>query len=206
MRHRREIEAKSLAPQRVVLPEHWESILADTSGTTFRGIERVASAMLFGRLGIPDDIGARQQAGRRVKPIMQRLGWHGPKKMRVIEHDRTHTGIAGYWRYPRKLGAAIAPVDFDGDNASPLSEELPDALEHVTRLGLAKLARVLRAPSDLNDASLTRAQVTAAGIAVNAQLRADEQRLRAKVTGDVLGRLLAAIETERKRRESEGDA
>jgi len=48
-----------------------------------------------------------------------------------------------------------------------------------------------------------RSQVTAAGIAINAQLRADEQRLQAKVQGDTLDRLLALIEAERKRRERE---
>jgi hypothetical protein len=41
--------------------------------------------------------------------------------------------------------------------------------------------------------------VAAAGIAIKAQLRADQQRLRAKVQGDVLGRLLKAIEEERRR-------
>jgi hypothetical protein len=41
--------------------------------------------------------------------------------------------------------------------------------------------------------------VTAAGIAVNAQLRADEQRLKAKVQGDVLERLLKVMAEERKK-------
>jgi hypothetical protein len=40
--------------------------------------------------------------------------------------------------------------------------------------------------------------VTAAIGAVNAQLRADEQRLRTKQTGDVFARLLKIIEEEKK--------
>jgi hypothetical protein len=82
--------------------------------------------------------------------------------------------------------------------------ELSEHLEQVTRKGLRKLSRVLMFPSDLKDGTLTRNQVTAAGIAINAQLRADEQRLRAKVSGDVLGKLLAEIERVRKEREKEG--
>jgi hypothetical protein len=74
-------------------------------------------------------------------------------------------------------------------------------LEAVTRLGLRKLAKVLREPLDPTDASRTRNQITAAGIAVNAQLRADEQRLRAKVGSDVLERLLERIEAERRKQE-----
>ena len=41
--------------------------------------------------------------------------------------------------------------------------------------------------------------MTAAIGAINAQLRADEQRLRRKVLGDVLGRLLKIVEEERKK-------
>jgi hypothetical protein len=80
-----------------------------------------------------------------------------------------------------------------------LGGELPEVLEAVTRSGLRKLAQVLRKPLDVTDGNLLRAQVTAAGIAVNAQLRADEQRLRVKASGDALERLLQAIEAERKR-------
>ena len=79
------------------------------------------------------------------------------------------------------------------------SDDLPRKLEEVTRLGLKTLARILRMPLDITDASLVRSQVTAAIGAVNAQLRADEQRLKAKVQGDVLERLLRLIAEEKKR-------
>jgi hypothetical protein len=52
------------------------------------------------------------------------------------------------------------------------------------------MAQVLRLPLDPTDGNLIRSQVTAAIGAVNAQLRADEQQLRRKSTGDALARLL----------------
>ena len=61
-------------------------------------------------------------------------------------------------------------------------------------MGLEKLEQVLRIPTNHADGNLLRAQTTAAGIA---QLRADETRLRVKVQGDVLERLLKAIEREK---------
>jgi hypothetical protein len=79
-----------------------------------------------------------------------------------------------------------------------LADDLPAALEQVTRLGLKKLEKVLRVPLDPTGGNLVRSQVTAALGAVNAQLRADEQQLRRKRTGDVFERLLKIIEEEKK--------
>ena len=56
----------------------------------------------------------------------------------------------------------------------------------------------MRIPVDPTDGNLTRSQVTAAIGAVNAQLRADEQQLRRKRTGDVFERLLKVIEKQKK--------
>ena len=58
---------------------------------------------------------------------------------------------------------------------------------------------VTRWVQDRGDGNLLRAQTAAAGITVNAQLRADETRLRHKPQGDVLERLLKTIEEERAR-------
>ena len=66
-----------------------------------------------------------------------------------------------------------------------LSDDLPAALEQVTRQGLKKLSQILRVPLDPTDGNLIRSQVTAAIGAINAQLRADEQRLKAKRQSDV---------------------
>jgi hypothetical protein len=89
--------------------------------------------------------------------------------------------------------------EVDGEVDTSLSDDLPAALEQVTRLGLRKLEKVLRVPLDPTDGNLVRSQVTAAIGAVNAQLRADEQQLRRKRTGDVLDRLLKLIEEEKKK-------
>src|SRR5262249_4107964 len=93
-------------------------------------------------------------------------------------------------------------VDVDGE-VDGLTDDLPSALEQVTRLGLKKLERILRIPVDPTDGNLTRSQVTAAIGAVSAQLRADEQQLRRKRTGDVFERLLKVIEKQKKIMEEE---
>jgi hypothetical protein len=77
------------------------------------------------------------------------------------------------------------------------AELLPRKLERVTVLSLEKAEQVLRIPTDPRDGNLLRAQVTTALGVINSQLRADETRLRAKVQGDVLERLLKAIEREK---------
>ena len=106
-------------------------------------------------------------------------------------------GSSGYWRLPSRPPQPDASVDGDVDTG--LSDDLPAALEQVTRLGLKKLARVLRVPLDITDGNLVRSQVTAALGAINAQLRADEQQLRRKTQGDVLQRLIKIIEEEKKK-------
>src|SRR5262249_10193840 len=76
--------------------------------------------------------------------------------------------------------------------------DLPLALERVTARSLKKLDEVVKLPLDAQNGPLLRAQVTAAIGAVNAQLRADEQRLKAKSTGDALARLIKIIEGEKR--------
>jgi len=185
--------------------DQWPSVLANVRGTMVRGTERISSSAVFNLLQVDPDPGIRQRVAKRLIPAMRRAGWHGPHAMRIpgqIEHS---AGCKGYWRLPSRPLQSLVNVDaeVDGEVDASLSNDLPDALEQVTRLGLRKLAKVLREPLDPTDASRTRNQITAAGIAVNAQLRADEQRLRAKVGTDVLERLLEAIEVERRKQERE---
>ena len=115
--------------------------------------------------------------------------------------------IGGYRSRPPQPAVNVEGA-VEGEVDTSPSDDLPRKLEEVTRLGLKTLAQVLRAPLDVTDSNLTRSQVTAAGIAVNAQLRADEQRLKAKVQGDVLERLLKAMGEQRRKlarlREAEG--
>ena len=116
--------------------------------------------------------------------------------MRIPTENGHAAGSSGYWRLPSRPPQPDANVDSDVDG---LTDDLPSALEQVTRLGLKKLERILRIPVDPTDGNLTRSQVTAAIGAINAQLRADEQQLRRKRTGDVLERLLKIVEEERKK-------
>ena len=111
--------------------------------------------------------------------------------MRFTDATGKSVVASGYERKPGQSVAVVAPV---GD----VSGDLPSKLEAATRLALREVGKVLKAPFDASNGVLTRNKVTAAGIAVNAQLRADQQRLRTKQTGDVLARLLKIIEEEKK--------
>src|SRR5215471_16838939 len=68
-------------------------------------------------------------------------------------------------------------------------ETLAPELERVTRLGLQKLEQILRIPTDRGDGNLLRAQTAAAGLAVNAQLRADQARMKQVRRRDVMERI-----------------
>jgi hypothetical protein len=83
-------------------------------------------------------------------------------------------------------------------------ETLAPELERVTQLGLPKLEHILRIPTDRADGNLLRAQTAAAGIAVNAQLRADETKMKQVPRSDVLKKLLARIAEERARMAEHG--
>jgi hypothetical protein len=176
--------------------DQWERVLANVTGTMVRGAERVSCHRLLDLLNVAADPAVRQQVAKRLVSPMRRLGWHGPRGMRIPGEAGHVAGCSGYWRSPSRSRQPAVPVEGD---VELLNDDLPTALEQVTRLGLKKLARVLRVPVDLTDGNLLRAQVTAAGVAINAQLRADEARLKAKASGDVLERLLAAIEKEKRR-------
>jgi hypothetical protein len=101
------------------------------------------------------------------------------------------------------VGASAQVVSSSVPVPSGPADALPRKLERVTLLGLEKIEQILRLPTNVADGNLLRAQTTAALGAVNSQLRADETRLRAKQQGDVLERLLAAIEKEKRRQEAE---
>jgi len=183
-------------------PDRWDSVLSSITGTIVRGTERISSNRLLDALGVGDDPVLRAKVAKRLRTPMRALGWHGPRPMRIAGENGHVAGCSGYWRSLSRSRQPAVPVEgaVEGD-VEDLSDELPEMLETVTRLGLRKLERVLRTPLDVTDASLTRSQVTAAIGAVNAQLRADEQRLRAKASGDVLERLLKIIAEERQKRE-----
>jgi hypothetical protein len=180
----------------MIEPDQWDTALSRITGTIYRGTERVSSNALLNLLEVGPDPILRQKVAKRLRAYMRRLGWTGPRAMRIPAENGHAAGSSGYWRLPSRPPQPDASVDGEVDG---LSDDLPAALEQVTRLGLKKLARVLRVPLDRTDGNLVRSQVTAAIGAINAQLRADEQQLRRKTTGDVLQRLIKIIEEEKKK-------
>ena len=180
-------------------PDQWDAVLSRVTGTIYRGTERISSNALLNLLEVGPDPVTRQKVGKRLVSHMRRLGWTGPRAMRM---PGTNGTVQGYWRHPGQLPrphTAGMPVAGELCDDVGLSDDLPAALEQVTRLGLKKLEKVLRVPLDPTDGNLVRSQVTAAIGAVNAQLRADEQQLRRKTQGDVLQRLIKIIEEEKKK-------
>jgi hypothetical protein len=179
----------------MIEPDQWDTALSRITGTIYRGTERVSSNALLNLLEVGPDPILRQKVAKRLRSYMRRLGWTGPRAMRIPAENGHAAGSSGYWRLPSRPPQPDASVDGEVDG---LTDDLPSALEQVTRLGLKKLERILRIPVDPTDGNLTRSQVTAAIGAVNAQLRADEQQLRRKRTGDVFERLLKVIEEQKK--------
>jgi hypothetical protein len=155
-----------------------------------RGEQRVTThELLTVHLGIP----VTDRACRRLRRVMHELGWRGPRKMRWGKKT-----MHSYWRLPTvRLPAIVQAKPILEASATIEGGTLAAELETVTRKGLKKLDQILELPTDPNDGNVLRAQTTAAGIAVNAQLRTDEIRLRQKVQGDVLERLLGLIEKKR---------
>ena len=184
-------------------PDQWEAVLSRVNGTVYRGTERISSNALLNLLEVGPDPVTRQKVAKRLVSHMRSAGWSGPRCMRIPGATGT---VQGYCRRPGQLPrpyTAGMPVAGEFCDDVGLSDDLPAALEQVTRLGLKKLEKVLRVPLDPTGGNLVRSQVTAALGAVNAQLRADEQQLRQKRTGDVMDRLLKLIEQEKKLIEQE---
>jgi hypothetical protein len=181
-------------------PDQWDAALSRITGTVYRGTERVSSNALLNLLEVGPDPILRQKVGKRLRSYMRRLGWTGPRAMRIPAENGHAAGSSGYWRLPSRPPQPAVNVAGEVEaEVDSLADDLPAALEQVTRLGLKKLEKVLRVPLDPTDGNLVRSQVTAAIGAINAQLRADEQRLKRKAKGDVLERLLKIIEKEQKK-------
>jgi hypothetical protein len=104
--------------------------------------------------------------------------------------------LKGYWRYPTVGLPAIMEPEPVAQVATTERETLAPELERVTWLGLQKLEQILRIPTDRGDGNLLRAQTAAAGLAVNAQLRADETRMKQVRRGDMMERILAMLKEE----------
>ena len=156
----------------------WHQALARVSGQLVRREQRVTTHELLTvhlRLPITD------QACWRLRRVMRGLGWHGPRLMRWGKQT-----LKGYWRFPTVGLPAIVQEGAQAEVEAVEGETLAPQLEAVTRLGLQKIAQILALPTDCSDGNLLRAQTAAAGLAVNAQLRADETRMRQVRRRDIM--------------------
>jgi len=87
-------------------PADWKRVLAKVTGRFVRGQHRVASReLLIEHLGAP----VTDKTVKRLRPIMQELGWHGPQMLRFDKKT-----LNGYWR-PPTVGGVFSPDvgDFD---------------------------------------------------------------------------------------------
>ena len=176
-------------------PTDWHQALARVNGQLVRGEQRVTTReLLTVHLGVP----VTDRACRRLKRVMCELGWRGPRLMRWDEKT-----LKGYWRHPTVGLPAIVREEPAAEVAMAERETLAPELERVTGLALQKLDQILRIPTDRGDGNILRAQTAAAGIAVNAQLKADETKMKQAQRGDVLDRLLKLIKEERARQRQE---
>ena len=172
-------------------PTEWHQVLGSVSGQLVRGQQRVTThELLTAHLGVP----VTDQACRRLRPFMRDLGWHGPKLMRW-----GRTTLKGYWRHPTVGLPAIVPEQPVAEAATAEGETLAPELERVTRLALEKMTQILKIPTDRGDGNLLRAQTAAAGLAVNAQLRADEAKLKQARRGDIMERIIAMLAEEKRK-------
>jgi hypothetical protein len=156
------------------------------------------------------DAANRVDTWNRLKAVMNGLGWSGPKAMRISG------GILakGYCRPASNESAEQVPIDHQPAPAAPAviadrsvpaakdkqtsPEELAKKLESVCGLSLDKIEEILRLPTDADNGNILRAQTAVAGHAIQAQLRADETRLKVKRSSDVFDRLLKIIRQEKK--------
>jgi hypothetical protein len=117
--------------------------------------------------------------------------------------------VKGYWRHPTVGLPAIVRGEPVAEAPTVDPETLAPQLEQLTRLALEKMTQILKIPTD-RDGNLLRAQTAVASAAVNAQLRADETRMKQVRGKDIMERLLAMLAEEKakmaeeKRLEREG--
>jgi hypothetical protein len=206
----------------VIDVDEWPAVLANVTGTIVNGEERISTAEALRHVGGDAlvTISDENAAWNLLKQVMNGLGWRGPKTMRIRGR-----AVKGYGRHPAPRAEQqradedhAAPSEAAADHPVPASREpaevqprseikLPDRimsdelaakLEQATMLGLEKLEDILRRPTDDHNGNLLRAQTAAAGIAVNSQLRADENKLRAKRDSGVFDRLLMEVKKQRR--------
>jgi hypothetical protein len=169
-------------------PTDWHRALARVTGRLVRGEQRVAAhELLTVHLGVPVTV----PAYRRLRRVMRDLGWRGPRLMRWGKKT-----LKGYWRHPT-VGLPAVVQEEPVAEAVEWETTLAPELAAATRLALEKMTQILKIPTDRGDGNLLRAQTAAAGLAVNAQLRADEAKLKQVRSKDIMERLIAMMAEEK---------
>jgi hypothetical protein len=196
-------------PAGPVLMSEWRRVLSSVTGApinTGTGVEmRVSTAELLALLGAE----RTQETWLRLGAVMRSLDppWDGPHPFRMGGSDRTTK--KGYSRpAPREVD-----IEFTEQCSTPAAvpgkrgkdyvragspEELAKRLEAVCKLSLSKIEEILSLPVDPDNGNTLRALTACASAALQAQLRADESRLKVRSNNDALARLLKIIGQERK--------
>jgi hypothetical protein len=143
--------------------------------------------LLTVHLGVP----VTDRACRRLRRVMRELGWRGPRLMRW--GGKT---LKGYWRHPTVGLPAIVQEGALAEVETVEGETLAPQLAAATRLALEKMTQILKIPTDRGDGNLLRAQIGAAGLAVNVQMRVDEARLKQVRSRDIMERIRAMLAEE----------
>ena len=92
-------------------PDQWNSVLGTITGTIYRGTERISSAALLDLLEVGQDPVLRQKVAKRLRASMRRLGWTGPRAMRIPLKMGTLRGPAVIGGYRRGLRSEIGVLD-----------------------------------------------------------------------------------------------
>jgi hypothetical protein len=74
-------------------PDQWDAVLSRITGTIYRGIERISSNALLNLLEVGPDPVIRQKVAKRLRSYMRRLGWTGPRAMRIPAEDGARCGV-----------------------------------------------------------------------------------------------------------------
>src|SRR5262249_31043907 len=104
-------------PAIMLPPDQWDSVLSRARGTIYRNTERISSNALLNLLEVGPDQVTRQRIGKRLIGPMRRLGWTGPRAMRIPAENGHAAGSSGYWRLPSRLPQPDMNVECEVDTS-----------------------------------------------------------------------------------------
>ena len=71
-------------------PDQWEGVLSRARGAVYRGTEQISSNAVLNLLEVGHDPVIRQKVAKRLRAPMRRLGWTGPRAMRIPKRACTY--------------------------------------------------------------------------------------------------------------------